>query len=82
MGVRGRYTLIDDIADAGDDIYYGDSFTSTSIILNADHSDGTADDWDKNGNLLDDGTYKHTYDAPALDSRLRQREPVSQPETC
>ncbi|MEE9294774.1 MAG: RHS repeat-associated core domain-containing protein [Phycisphaerae bacterium] len=52
-----------DIDDAGDDIVYADSFDSTSFSLNADHSDATADDWDKNGNLLDDGWYLHTYDA-------------------
>ena len=36
--------------------------------------------YDKAGNLIDDGEFIYVYDAPALDSRLRQRELIVQAE--
>jgi len=53
----------DDIEDDGDDVVIDEDFSATTVTLNADHSDQTADDWDKNGNLLRDADYKYTYDA-------------------
>jgi|GEM_PF-5635648 len=38
--------------DQDDDVVIDEDFSATTVTLNADHSDGTADDWDKNGNLL------------------------------
>jgi len=55
----------DDIDDAGDDLLIDESFGSTDTSFAYDHA----------GNLVDDGTYRFVFDAPALDSRLRQREP-------
>ena len=53
-----------DIADDGDDIIWDESFGSSSKSVSYDHA----------GNLIDDGVFRYVYDAPALDSLLRQRE--------
>ena len=50
--------------DSGTDkLVVNETFNSTALTLNADHTDQTEDAWDANGNLRDDGTYKYTYDA-------------------
>ncbi len=58
--VIGFDTNADDVID---DTYFTDTFSDTSVALNADHSDGAPDDWDKNGNMLNDGTFTFAYDA-------------------
>ncbi|MCC7290423.1 MAG: hypothetical protein IT449_00005, partial [Phycisphaerales bacterium] len=52
-----------DIDDAGDDLAISETFAGTAYTLNADHSDGTNDAWDRAGNLIDDGQMRYTYDA-------------------
>jgi len=46
-----------------DNLVVNETFSGTAISLDADHTDQTPDAWDANGNLLNDGTYKYTYDA-------------------
>jgi len=48
----------DDIDDVDDDLVVDEAFSSTSVTVSHDHA----------GNLIDDGTYRYGYDAPALDS--------------
>ena len=49
--------------------------TNQANLINQHMVDGTVTlfAYDEAGNLKDDGEKKYTYDAPALDSRLRQR---------
>ncbi len=61
-----------DLDDAGDNLVVNENFGNTSVT--ASH--------DKAGNLVDDGDFIYVYDAPALDSRLRQRELTAPPENC
>jgi hypothetical protein len=48
---------------SGDDVVFNDGFAATSITLNDDHGDATADAWDKNGNMILDGDFAYVYDA-------------------
>ena len=62
----------DDIDDAGDDILFSETFASNAKSPAHDHA----------GNLVDDGRLIYKYDASALDSRRRQREPGALRGSC
>ena len=62
------------VSRTGDDLVVNETFGGSSFTFNTDHSDQTNDSVDPAGNMLEDARFRYTYDAPALDSRLRQRE--------
>jgi len=55
----------------GDDVVIDETFGGTSASVSHDHA----------GNLIDDGKLVYVYDAPALDSWLRQREQAVRQES-
>ncbi len=58
--------------------FYDNRITARKIDIDGDdpiYAIQTSSFSNVGGNLTDDGTHLYEYDAPALDSRLRQREP-------